>query len=328
MRSNWRPTTLLIVGVISLVFARDAFALPSFARDSKVSCFSCHYKSSAQYISSTQLVDEDRELVSFSSKTKGRVGIRVHGDPVKSTGKDKISQMFLPSDSRSRSQSEVGGLSGYYNGDMFQASVGWLNPKSSVMFLDEAPTAGAEMWYRLALTPSAGGVNFTIGLFGAGGRMEESQDSADSGGNGVADYFSIPFKTSAVGIDAGVSGAVAGLSVKLKTIYLSGNGLDINGHRLGDSDPRSAPSSSLSAKAQVGIGRDFGLSATYSTYMLGDGAQVGAPVPGQEKSATIGAWIKIKDKINIMPEYTIYGPEQQWLDKGSGEFYLRFFTGF
>ncbi|MDH5638436.1 MAG: hypothetical protein OEZ04_08095 [Nitrospinota bacterium] len=320
---------LFAAGLVFAFTANGAWALPSFARDSKVSCFSCHYKSAAQYISATQISGKEQALVTFSTKEKMRAGILLHGSPVKPPGQAKLGQMFYPgNDNRAEARSQVTGLSGYLTGEYFQASFGWLNPKASVMFLDDDSSNGAEMWYRLALTPNAGGLNFTIGLFGAGGRMGDKQDGGASHMDGV-DYFSIPLKTSAVGIDAGVSGAVAGVSLKLKTVYMSGQGLDLNGHGSAYQAPQGDAPSQFSAKAQVGISADFGLSASYSTYIPGDGGQ--APdnaVNAPEKSATIGAWLKINDKINIMPEYTIYGPDKQWLDKGTGEFYLRFFTGF
>jgi len=320
---------LLAAGLVFAFSANDAGALPSFARDSKVSCFSCHYKTAAQYISATQIAGKDQALVTFSPKEKMRAGILVHGSPVKSPGQAKLAQMFYPGADRPEAQSRITGLSGYLASEYFQASFGWLNPKASVMFLDNGSIDGAEMWYRLALTPNTGGVNFTFGLFGAGGRMSDQHDGGAPGIDGV-DYFSIPLKTSAMGIDAGVSGAVAGVFLKLKTIYMSGQGFDLNGHGPANSAPQGGVPSQFSAKAQVGIGNDFGLSASYSTYMPGDSGRIpdNRGVNAQEKSATIGAWLKINDKINIMPEYTIYGPDKQWLDKGTGEFYLRFFTGF
>ncbi|MDH4185134.1 MAG: hypothetical protein OEV92_12980 [Nitrospinota bacterium] len=293
------------IAAVCLFMAPSAWALPSYARDSKASCLSCHYKSSTG-LSINSALRKGQQVSVALPKDKIKAGIRFYPAPEKSKNNAPISKTLA-------------GFSGYVGSDLITASLGWADPSAGRLIPTE-DGKNDELWYRLAVTPSALGVNFSFGLFGAG---EYQGDNIQSPirirmGRGLG-AITLPFSLDTMGLDAGFSGSVAGLTLDLQTMYFTPGGVDGGLASFMQGRP-----GGFSAKAQLGVDEDFGFSAAYSTYMLSSGGD--KPMP--EKSATIGAWFKVKDNIKIMPEYTIYGPDQKWLDKGAGEFYLRFFTGF
>jgi hypothetical protein len=294
-------------------------ALPSYARDSKVSCLSCHYKNSAGYAAPEDIIRKDQEALSFSPKDKVRAGVKFYSDPAKPGGAAKFAtQRPTAMEIRPESPKPMAGLSGYLGMELFQASVGWINPAAgSPSPLAGGPDLRGEVWYRLAVTPSALGLDFSLGLFGSGSRKASTQDDDSGQRSGGGLDMPFPFRSSSMGVDAGVGGELGGVRLDFKTSYYSGQGPNNTG---GPKPPYAGGPGVFAAKAQVGINGDFGLTASYSSSKPSDG--------NPDKSASIGAWLKIKDGIKIMPEYTIYGPDGDLTGKGSAEFQLRFFTGF
>ena len=290
-----------------------SYALPSLARDSKVSCASCHYKNSTNLLVLEPVSSKKKDIL--SSKSKIQAGIKFYADTSKpSRVKIPNGQVELGSGLDSANPA---GVSGYVGIDLFQASVGWTGPGN------DSPASGQaalrnDVWYRLAVTPNAMGLDFTFGVFGSGG-VKPAKESSSAWPAQAGSHLPFAFRNASLGVDAGVSANLGEYSVDLQTMYIPGKGIE---KQEGDIPTLSQEKDTFGAKAQLGIGGDFGLTASYfSAYKPSDG---GAP----EKTASIGAWLKIKNNIRIMPEYTIYGPDRGLATKGGGEFQLRFFTGF
>jgi len=334
MRGAYLLTATFLLSLIVAVYPGEGFAMPSYARQSGVSCFGCHSQTSglenAQLLTGGQsgkFALEGLTVLSVAPSKNLKVGISVHTRPSWngsfSNGSFSVQRPDLDNynpdlGNQLNQTGNMAGFSGFIGSDLFLASIGLLNPSLGYA-LQYDGNSDSSVWYRLAFTPRFGGLNFTLGLFGS---SNNTGPNNLLGRNAVNDFIS----AKSFGLDAGVRGAIGPVSVDLKTVY-SNSGLVETG-LVGRNIRQGEASDSFNAMAKIGFSKTFGLSAAYSTY--GSFTDYAAYAPSyqlREEEATIGAWINLTDNVTVQPEYTTYKVDKQ-LDDREGEFKLRFFSEF
>jgi len=329
MRGAHLLTATFLLSLIVVVYPSESFAMPSYARQSGVSCFGCHSQTSG--LEDVKLLADEPSskftlkgltVLSVAPAKNLKVGISVHTRPSWGGSFSDQSSDLRYYNPGLRNQLDgtgnMAGFSGFIGSDLFLASIGLLNPSLGYA-LSYDGSQDSSVWYRLAFTPRFAGLDFTLGLFGS---SNNTGPSRLFGRQAVNDFIS----TKSFGLDASVRGAIGQVSVDLKTVY-SNSGFETGfvGRNIGPDEA----SDSFNAMAKIGFNETFGLSAAYSTYgAFTDYAAAYTPSSLlREEETTIGAWINLSDNITVQPEYTTYKVNRQ-LDDREGEFKLRFFSGF
>ncbi|VAX18197.1 hypothetical protein MNBD_NITROSPINAE03-1770 [hydrothermal vent metagenome] len=328
MRGAHLLTATFLLSLIVAVYPGEGFAMPSYARQSGVSCFGCHSQTSglenAQLLTGEQsgkFTLEGLTVLSVAPSKSLKVGISVHTRPSWDSSFSAQRSDLRYYDPGLRNQLDetgnMAGFSGFVGSDLFLASIGLLNPSLGYA-LQYDGNRDSSVWYRLAFTPRFGGLNFTLGLFGS---SNNTSPNNLLGRQAVNDFIS----AKSFGLDASVRGAIGPISVDLKTVY-SNRGFETG--FAGRNISKDEASDSFNAMAKIGFNKTFGLSAAYTTY--GSFTDYAAYTPSyqlREEEATIGAWINLTDNVTVQPEYTTYKVDRQ-LDDREGEFKLRFFSEF
>ncbi len=325
-------SVLALAAVAVTFFPCESSALPSYARQSGVSCFDCHSKTASglnptQLLRTAQpeeLVLEGRTVLSAAPTVNLKAGLQIHSYP-SSTGSEfarRLTSRSLYSEltggqtigaNMDRAEA-LAGFSGFIGSDMFMASMGLLNPSFgfSLPYSDDKNTS---IWYRFAFTPKVWGLDLTLGVFGASNKTDGNTLLSKEI---VEDFVSVR----SFGLDARIQGKIGKVSLDLKTVY---SNIDAEEGAPRQVSKQGETSDSFSAMAQVGFNETFGFSASYRTYKTLDETVGGISAP--EESATIGAWINIAENLVLQPQYTTFRVDERMTGK-DGEFRLRFFSGF
>lgn len=330
MRSVYLLTAVLTACFAVLLIPGESSAMPSYARQSGASCFSCHSQTGElnkikllTAEPSTKFALEGLTVLSVAPVTNLKVGLALHTQP-----SSDISFPILKSDQTNYNSGliknqqgqavNMTGFSGFIGSDLFLATIGLLNPSLGYA-LPYDDNSASSVWYRLAFTPSLGGLDFTLGLFGS---SNNTGPTTLLGRQAVNDFIS----AKSFGLDARVRGAIGPVSVDFKTVY-SNTGLEswVTKREIGQG---AEVSDSFNASATIGFNETFGLSAAYRTYgAFTDYTADTTNSQLSEGAATIGAWINLTENVVLQPQYTTYKVNSQMTDK-DGEFKLRFFSGF
>ncbi|MGK7345664.1 MAG: hypothetical protein ACNS63_07630 [Candidatus Nitrospinota bacterium M3_3B_026] len=295
------------------LFAGAAYAMPNYARDAGVSCFSCHSKPAKELGAASILPAQETGSRVYSVPVGGvQAGLSIHKTPgIGGESKTGLAGDLSFSDiarDNALNGGEVTGLSGVVNSENFMASLSLLKPNGSA---GDAGEDSLALRYRFAFTPRLGGIDFTFGLFG---------ESRAAGGVGSLGEGDSPLeRPRAFGLDAGMGGWIGSVTLDLKAMYVnSRDGELFTGKTtaLGDTVD------GYGAAAEVGFDRKFGLSAAYRTYK-------GRNVAGEatEDMASIGAWVSLSGDTTLESQYTAFGSDRKFFTD-EGAFTLLFITGF
>lgn len=328
MRGVYLLSVALSALLIVAVYPGESFAMPSYARQSGVSCFGCHSQTGGLEESKLLAIEQSSEfslegltVLSVAPVTSLKVGISVHTKPSLdrsfSIRRSDLDNHIPGLKNRQGRAGSMAGFSGFIGSDLFLASVGLLNPSLGYA-LPYDQNSDSSVWYRFAFTPSLGGLDFTLGLFGS---SNNTGPDRLLGRQAVNDFIS----AKSFGLDARVRGAIGPVSIDLKTVY-SNTGFEtgLSRRNIGQDEV----SDSFNAMAKIGFNKAFGLSAAYRTYDAFNDYSAETVSPQlREEAATIGAWINLTENVILQPQYTTYKTSKQ-MDDREGEFKLRFFSGF
>lgn len=304
---------ILSAGVIGHgLFAGGAFAMPNYARDAGVSCFSCHSKP-AKELGAASILPAREAGSKLYSMPVGDVeaGLSIHKTPAlgPGVGAGPGADISFPDGARDGALSGgVTGLTGAVNSENFTASLSLLKSIGQDGGADEN---GLALRYRFAFTPRLGGIDFTFGLFGESAAPRDIGALREGGSS-----FERP---KAFGLDAGVGGWIGSVTLDLKAMYVnSKDGELFTGKTAGLGDAVDG----YGAAAEVGFDRKFGLSAAYRTYK-------GRSAAGEtvEDIASIGAWVSLFGGATLESQYTAFGSDRKFFTD-EGAFTLLFITGF
>ncbi|MBI5814992.1 MAG: hypothetical protein HZB29_05220 [Nitrospinae bacterium] len=322
MARIFAPLTLALV----LSLAGIGNAMPNYARSPGVSCFSCHSRISsgpaspvAQF-ASDEISGGSTLYVAPLTNGKLKAGLAIHKDKADQTWAGFASDNGFATSgvSGERGKSSSGGsmlsgLSGFISGEKFYAALGFIGRKTG--FLDSETAADTGLWYRVGYAPQFGPVNLDMGLFGDAADMKNFSPSR------ISDiYNGLGNKNGVVGLDAGAQGSIGDdVSLSLKAVYLnSGDPL------LKDRAYYTDGSNGFGAAARIGIGKSFGVSAAYHTYMGKTGES-----SYRQDAATIGADYNVSGKVTLKSQYTSYGLDKNALTgQDGGAFSILLISGF
>ncbi len=199
------------------------------------------------------------------------------------------------------STGEATGLTAYAENHLLVASVGLWGPAI------EAPDTGFDlsMVYRLAVTPSIGGFDGMIGIFGLSGKTK----CVDCGSVGANDAGSLQeFKTEAFGVDTQWQGEVGGMTLEVQGMYAD----------VGADDTIYNKGTAYSALAELGLTKFVGVGVGYGNY---DNKTKSV----KTTSTTLALWWNVAQNVMIKPEYSIYSDDGRSKDN---QLTVMLFAGF
>ncbi len=207
------------------------------------------------------------------------------------------------------------GFTAYVGHEMFFAGLGLWAPSFKS---NDGPTdTGSDMsvWYRLAFTPSLGGMDLMVGVFGTTGETK-CVDCMGADANGLVQTR----KTDSLGVDMQLQTDVGGMSLEVQAMYVSA----------GDDAPSAANTTNLYKKAdgfsaitELGINDTYGLSLAYRNYTDKSGS-----ADLDETATTIGGWINIAENLHVQPQYTMFGKDKDKVGGKDSKFTLMLLAGF
>ncbi len=187
---------------------------------------------------------------------------------------------------------EATGLTGYAGSSMFFAAVGLWGPAVG------APDTGFDLStvYRAAVTPTLGGFDTMVGVFGYAGKTKcvncgsvGPMDGMSSSGNGTGSLQE--FKTESFGVDAQAQGELGGMTLEVQAQYV-----DISA-----SDVLQKKGNGWSVLAELGITKAVGVQAAQSSYTDKSGS-----ADKTTDATTLGIFWNIAQNVTLRPEYSIY----------------------
>lgn len=229
-----------------------------------------------------------------------KAGVSVHTVPSTQPAwndQDKISREPGGLAGTSNTAAKPQGLSAFMSGETFYASLSLLNARLSEikdsMSLTSSPQS---VWFKFAYTPTIAGLNLAMSVFG-----ETMTRSTEQGAPMDLYGRASSLKADSIGVDAQAQGAIGGLMVNLKAMYMN-SGVSSGSLPLkGETRLLSNVTDGFGASTRIG-GKNFGLNAAYRTYKGAIGN-----AEAFENAATIGADINISNKITLKSQYTSYG---------------------
>jgi hypothetical protein len=200
------------------------------------------------------------------------------------------------------------GLSGFVGSSLFFANLGLYAPVSTnnggtVTGAGNISAADAgfnlAMYYRLAVTPSIGGMDLMVGLQGTTGKTKAT------GGLGAGE---LEVTSDTMAVDAQLQADVGGMPLQVVFAYqangkdnskvvTTANGADITGVAGMLNGARDA--NAMSIGAELGLSKAWGLKVAYLTQTQKGATDVSA------NYLSLGAYINVLQNININPEYVI-----------------------
>jgi hypothetical protein len=243
------------------------------------------------------------EATSVLSKGPGaiRSGISVYSSPstqptwndLVKAGREPTSQPGVANTDFKQAQ----GVSAYMTGDSFYTSLSLLTARLNE-FKDSISIGPPQqsVWFKFAYTPTVVGLNLAMSVFGETAMRQSETPATDIYGRASS------LKADSVGLDAQAQGAIGGLMVNLKAMYMNSGSSSGSRPLKGETRTLSSVTDGYGASARIG-GTSFGLNAAYRTYK---GTTGNAEV--FENAATIGADMNIANKITLKSQYTSYGP--------------------
>ena len=320
MRRSSRCLSLALFAAFVLAAASGppAFAMPNYARETGVSCFSCHSQPARKLGAVDPLMEPDAGGVVYSVPVgEMKAGVSVHNNTTgfASLGSDGGS---LWSSYSSYKENKVNdrntpftGLSGFVDGGSFAASLSLMRPAGG---FDSGKDSESDLSlrYRLAFKPKLGGVDFAFGIFGTSKNSQNLDSLKKEGAASLVDLETY-------GLDARIGGRIGALSLNFMAKYMNardGQFLKSSTKFLNDI------TDGFSAAARFGVNRKFGLSASYRTYKGKSGEE-----NMTEDAASIGAWLNLSESASIESQYTTFGADRKFLTN-DGVFTLLFITGF
>lgn len=312
---SFASAVLLAALLVSMTDARPAAATPNYARETGVSCFSCHSQPAKKLGALNPVIEPDSGSFVYSSSAGKpfNAGLSIH----KSSGAGAISAVTAdPAAERQTTVSEdnagLAGVSGYFNTENFSASLSFLKRGAEQNLENFVNESGLSVRYRLAFTPKVGPLDMAVGVFG-------SAEGADGLRNFTYKGPSSLVKPKSFGLDANVKSQIGFVTLDLKAMYMNAeNGESYKSPTGTLSDVKD----SFGAAARVGINKKFGLSAAYRTYKGKSGEEDGA-----EDVASIGAWVNFSKNTMLESQYTAFGSDRNFLTD-DGVFTLLFIAGF
>lgn len=309
------------MAVVSLaVWASSAHAMPNYARETGVSCFTCHSKPAKKLGALDPLLNEDNGSFVYSAPVgEINAGLSIHKNPADiSISKEAASEAELYSTlspgargSNNSEEESLTGLSGFLNNESFSASLSLLKPRNSLNDYGDGEDSELAIRYKLAFTPKVGGFDFALGLFGA----SKTPGMAALRGENTSSLV----EPQAYGLDAKVQRQIGSVTLDLKAVYMNAaEGQTLKGMTRELNDV----TDSFGAAANVGFNKRFGLSAAYRTYKGGSGEE-----NRTEEVASIGAWVNFSKNTTLESQYTTFGEDRKFLTE-DGVFTLLFITGF
>lgn len=179
---------------------------------------------------------------------------------------------------------EATGLTGYLGSSMFFAAVGLWGPAI------DAPDTGFDLStvYRVAVTPSLGGFDTMVGVFGYAGKTK----CVDCGSVGAADDGSLrEFKTESFGVDFQAQGEVGAMTLEVQGMFVDVSAKDVLQKK----------SNGWSVLAELGVTKAVGVQAAQSSYTDKSGSK-----DKTTDATTLGVYWNIAQNVRLSPEYSMY----------------------
>ncbi len=287
----------------------DSDALPSYARNSGESCFSCHSGSDSTSGSIDRLLMEDRSNNKMDpvSGLNLKAGLKVHTYPAQKFGAELVPAGY-------RDDQNLSGLSGYIGVGNFEASLGFMGGSgANPLYANHA--SDSALWYRLAYAPTIGDFGLSFGVMG----FSSQYNSANFGREAVSGLA----EGKSYGLDANINGKIGKLTLAFTAVYLNYDD-DLSNAILSNTSD-SFSSDAFRASAKVGY-KTFGMDAEYKTYKpFENPARLDELVA--ENYASIGAKLDIADNVTLRSQYSTFGVDKEVIKENS-EFRLGVYTGF
>ncbi len=319
MRKHFFSPVVLVITVV-LVFATGELcsAMPNYARQSGVSCFDCHSKTTNPVRKMKPVTGDTPSAYSVPVTTKGvDAGFSIHTDQTESVWSDitrlqhggRETKLRLNSHSDEAQDSRtLKGISTQINGKSFTAGLGLVRQGLTP---DSKQSQDMSVWYRLAYKPSLGRLNMTVGLFGSSSSYGEGSPLGLKG-----PYMS--FAPESYGLDAKINGRIGEVTLDLKAMYLSRNT-----HPAESALGNDGVDDGFSASAKVSLYDAFGLSAAYRTYK-----RASVQASDSRNITSIGAWLNLADNMTLASKYTSFGSSDKEILTEDSVFSLLFITSF
>lgn len=181
---------------------------------------------------------------------------------------------------------EATGINLYAGSSMFFASLGLWGPAVG------SPDTGLDLSnnYRLAVTPSLGGFDVMVGVFGYMGKTQcvncGSLNANEEGANALQTV-----KTESLGIDVQAQGDLGGMTLEVQAQMVDISAKDVSQKKGGG----------FSALAELGISKAFGVQLAMSSY-----TDKSSSADKTTDATTVGVYWNIAQNIRLSPEYTMY----------------------
>ncbi|VAX22516.1 hypothetical protein MNBD_NITROSPINAE04-1148 [hydrothermal vent metagenome] len=323
---SFSALTIAVSAVVIVLGSGYSSAMPNFARESGVSCFSCHTQPTKSLKEASLLsnVLPEESVYSAPISEDLKTGISIHTTWADSVWSDISRLRNSPVAGRSHSANvnnrsgnadnreldSFTGLSSYIDGGSFFAGLSVMRLSNNLTNETQGNNASdLSLWYRIAYTPKLRGFNMALGVFGTSSAVQRFNLMGVESTEKATDP-----KT--YGLDAKIAGRIGDITLDLKAMYMNTGKENALVKR--DSDILDG----FSAAAQVGIKQLFGLSADYRTYKRINGNEV-----AKGKVASIGAWVNIANNMTLASKYTAFGIDKNILTE-DGVFSLLFITSF
>lgn len=176
------------------------------------------------------------------------------------------------------------GVNLYAGSSMFFGSVGLWGPAIS------APDTGFDLSnnYRLAVTPSLGGFDTMVGVFGYAGKTK----CVNCGSVGANETGTLrEFKTESFGVDAQAQGEVGGMTLEVQAQFVDISAKDVIQKK----------SNGFSVLAELGITKSVGVQLAQSSYTDKSGSK-----DKTTDATTVGLFWNIAQNVSLRPEYSMY----------------------
>lgn len=179
---------------------------------------------------------------------------------------------------------EATGINLYAGSSMFFASLGLWGPAIG------NPDTGFDLSnsYRLAVTPSLGGFDTMVGVFGYAGKTK----CVNCGALGANDASTLQeVKTESFGVDAQAQGDLGGMTLEVQAQYVDISAKDVYQKK----------SNGFSVLAELGITKSVGVQAAMSSYTDKSGSK-----DKTTDATTLGVFWNITQNVTLRPEYSMY----------------------
>lgn len=297
-----------------------AWSMPNYARQQGGSCFSCHTQPNGGALTES---GRSSDTASVTLKEAGgiKAGVSIHTTSSTQPAwndQDKVSRE--PGGQQGAANigaKQTQAVSAFMSGDTFYASLSLLNARLSEirdsMSLTSSPQS---VWLKFAYTPTIAGLNLAMSVFG-----ETTPRQTETGSAMDLYRRASSMKADTIGVDAQAQGAIGGLMVNLKAMYMNSGSSSSSLPFRGETRILNSVTDGFGASTRIG-GENFGLNAAYRTYKGTTGN-----TEAFENTATIGADFNIAKKITLKSQYTSYGPSLDSRPQ-DGAFSLWLISGF